>query len=110
MLFHFLKTQATNVVQCCKHCLRFFSDSVQCPATVSSVSHATPSPVTDRTVDAEVTYTCEAGYFFDHTTLDNTATVKCLPTGDWSQLQGECTSSKQATYHIHVALLSAYTQ
>ena len=74
------------------------------------MSHATPSPVTDRTVDAEVTYTCEAGYFFDHTTLEDTATVKCLATGDWSQLQGECTSRHHAVYLIHVAVLSAYTQ
>ena len=60
--------------------------------------HATPSPVTDRTVDAEVTYTCEADYFFDHTTNDDTATVTCLPTGDWSQLQEQCTSRNHVVY------------
>ena len=62
-----------------------------CPA-VPNKSHASASSdSTTSAIGTQVTYTCDAGYYFNHVTSSRTVSITCEASGGWSTLSEECT-------------------
>ena len=45
-----------------------------------------------------VTYTCNAGYYFNHQMASTTATIRCQNTGQWTPLSEDCTGDCLLVY------------
>ena len=69
-----------------------FSD---CPSA-PDVPNANADSVNTE-IDTVVTYTCDDGYYFDHSTTTTTEVITCESTGNWTALALASCSGKLTT-------------